>query len=155
MRRLAPFALAALLVAAVPAAGSGDAGQLVGSVGPGFGISLSGPGGSKVGHLDAGTYTLVVHDLSDEHNFHLVGPGVDVSTPIAGSGDSTFTVTLADGKYGFQCDAHPTVMRGSIFVGTATAPAPAAKPVPKPKPKATPKKKAKKKPSGYSAGYRR
>ena len=40
--------------------------------------------GNKVSHLDAGTYTLNLLDHSAFHNFHLGGPGVDVSTSVDG-----------------------------------------------------------------------
>ena len=42
--------------------------------------ALTGPTGSPVRNLDPGTYTLLVHDNSQIHDFHLEGPGVDVST---------------------------------------------------------------------------
>jgi hypothetical protein len=44
-----------------------------------------------------------------------------------GTGDATWTVTLANGVYSYQCDAHASVMHGSFRVG-------AAPPPPKPKP---------------------
>jgi plastocyanin len=126
-------ACAACLVAASPT-GAAD-GQLVGSVGPGFGISLKDPSGSAVTHLAAGTYTLLVHDLSEEHNFHLSGPGVDVTTDVAFTGDQTFTITVTNGIYNFICDVHSTTMHG-LFTGgttppppTTTTPTPAAKPL--------------------------
>jgi len=100
-------------------------GQLVGSVGPGFVISVKDSNGTNVTHLDPGSYTLVVHDLSAEHNFHLAGPGgVNVATEVTDSGDQTFTITLTDGVYNFNCDAHPTLMHGAFAVGTATLPPP-------------------------------
>jgi len=126
-------ACAASLVAASPT-GAAD-GQLVGSVGPGFGISLKDAGGVTVTHLAAGTYTLLVHDLSEEHNFHLSGPGVDVTTDVGFTGDRTFTITVTDGIYNFICDVHSTTMHGRFTGGTTalpsttTTPAPAAKPV--------------------------
>lgn len=97
-------------------------GQLVGSVGPGFVISVKDSNGANVTHLDPGTYTLLVHDLSAEHNFHLAGPGVNVLTDVLDSGDQTFTITLTDGVYNFNCDAHPTLMKGAFAVGSATLP---------------------------------
>ena len=33
----------------------------------------------------------------------------------------TWTVTFIDGVYTFQCDAHPTEMKGAFAVGTATS----------------------------------
>jgi len=127
-----------LLVSALGAAGGARADNpvLTGSVGANdaFTISLAGPTGAPVGNLDPGTYTLLVHDLSELHNFHLVGPGVDVSTPVEQTGDFTFTVTLVDGTYTFMCDPHQTVMKGSFTVGTVTPPPPAPAPAPAPAP---------------------
>ena len=135
MRFFLIAAAAVSLVAAAPTAA--DNPQLVGSVGPGFGISLS-SGGAAVTHLDPGTYTLVVHDLAAEHNFHLTGPGVNVTTDIESMGDKTFTITLADGIYDFICDAHPGLMHGEFAVGSAQLP---ANPPPKPKPTTPPARK--------------
>jgi plastocyanin len=114
----AAFALG--LVAAAPT-GAAD-GQLVGSVGPGFTISVKDASGAEVKHLDPGSYTLLVHDLSDEHNFHLSGPGVDVSTDVTFVGDQTFTITVKDGNYTFVCDAHPSRMLGSFTAGNVPPP---------------------------------
>lgn len=123
--------LAACLVAAAPT--GADSGQLVGSVGPGFGISLKDSSGVAVQHLAAGTYTLLVHDLSEEHNFHLSGPGVDVTTDVAFTGDQTFTITIANGTYNFICDVHSTSMHGT-FTGGTTPPPTTTTPAPAPKP---------------------
>ena len=113
-----------------------DDGQLVGTVGPGFGISLKDSSGAAVTHLAAGTYTLLVHDLSEEHNFHLSGPGIDVTTDVVFTGDKTFTINVTNGTYTFICDVHSTTMHG-LFTGgttttpptTTTTPTPAAKPL--------------------------
>lgn len=122
-------AAAVALVAAAPTAA--DNGQLVGSVGPGYSISLKDSTGAAVTHLDPGTYTLVVHDQADIHDFHLTGPGVDVATDIEGIGDSTFTITLTDGTYSYQCDAHGAQMHGSFTVGAVSGPPPPAPAKPK------------------------
>jgi plastocyanin len=109
------------------AAARADNPQLVASVGANdaFAISLVDASGAAVTHLDAGTYTILVHDLSSLHNFHLTGPGVNQSTDVEGTGDTTWTVTLRDGVYRFVCDAHPTTMKGAFAVGSATLPRPA------------------------------
>lgn len=100
---------------------------LTGEVGieDGFTITLTDANGARVTHVDTGTYTLLVHDHSTFHNFHLSGPGsVDVQTPVDFVGDQTFTVTLVDGQYFFQCDPHSSQMKGNFTVGTFTAPTP-------------------------------
>jgi hypothetical protein len=94
--------------------------QLLGDVGQGdsFSISLKDANGKAVTHLDPGTYTLLLRDHSDIHNFDLNGPGVSVSTDITAVEDKTFTITLTDGRYFFVCDAHAGQMNGSFTVGS-------------------------------------
>jgi hypothetical protein len=92
-------------------------------VGPSFQIALSFDDGSPVTNLPAGTYTVTVQDLSDQHNFHLFGPGVDQKTEIITSGDASWTVTFQDQNgYSFQCDAHSS-LTGTFTVGNLPAPA--------------------------------
>ena len=92
-----------------------DGTQLSGTVGPGFTISLRDASGAAVRQLDPGTYSLTVDDKSEEHNFHLQGPGgVDVSTEVEAIGVKTFSVTLVDGKYTFLCDPHPSADDGHV-----------------------------------------
>jgi hypothetical protein len=96
--------------------GTGEGGSaLEGSVGPGFEISLF-PVGDSPEALTPGSYELTVEDLSSAHNFHLTGPGVDVSTSVAEEGTETFTVELQAGTYEFVCDPHASQMNGSIEV---------------------------------------
>jgi plastocyanin len=114
----APALLAAALLAGPTAA---ENPKLVGTVGPEFTIGLEDASGAAVTHLDPGTYDVVVHDRADIHNFHLVGPGVDVSTDIEFVGDKTFTVTFKDGSYTYVCDPHNTAMMGRFTVGTPPA----------------------------------
>jgi plastocyanin len=97
------------------AASSGGT-TLEGSVGPGFDISLM-QNGQSVTTLKPGTYTLNVDDQASSHNFHLTGPGVDVTTDVSGMGKKTFTITLKDGSYHFQCDPHSSQMNGDFTVG--------------------------------------
>jgi plastocyanin len=92
--------------------GSGGGTTLNGSVGPGFDISLEGTDG-----LTAGSYTLVVNDQSSSHNFHLTGPGVDVSTDVSETGEKSFDIELQAGEYTFVCDPHASQMNGSFTVG--------------------------------------
>lgn len=87
-----------------------------------FTISLQDASGKSVTSLAPGTYDIEAHDLSEEHNFHLFGPGVDQATDIASAQDVVWTVTFTDGTYRFQCDAHSTTMRGRFTAGTVVAP---------------------------------
>jgi len=98
---------------------------LTGTVGAGdsFTISLKDANGVKVSDIDPGDYTITIHDLSSFHNFHLFGPGgVDMATDVDLTGDATWNLTLVDGLYKFQCDAHPLQMKGSFFVGPPPPP---------------------------------
>jgi plastocyanin len=101
--------------------------RLVATVGrnDSFTISLRDTSGNPVAHLDAGTYDIEVHDLSEAHNFRLHGPGVEQATDIGSKEDVVWTLALADGKYRFECSAHASVMNGWFTVGTV-APTPLA-----------------------------
>lgn len=130
MRIRGLLALAACVaVAAAPAAFSAAAGQLAGTVGPGFTISLADGSGASVSRLDPGTYELTVRDLSIDHNFHLQGPGVDRFTQVEDTGTETWAVTLQAGRYTILCDPHASTMFRQLTVGTPqTTPPPAAVP---------------------------
>jgi plastocyanin len=135
MPRLLVFALA-LAAAALLGATEGSAVQsqnvkLVGTVGPGFFITLEDAQGNRVRNLEPGTYDIEVKDLSEEHNFHLTGPGVDRLTPVGAATTESWTVTLTNGTYRYNCDPHASTMRGSFTVG-ATAPPPPPTPAPRP-----------------------
>jgi hypothetical protein len=97
--------------------------KLVGEVGRNnaFTITLRDASGALVTHLDPGTYDIEVRDLSEEHNFHLRGPGVDMATDPASTSDVVWTVTFAEGKYSFICDVHAGQMRGWFTVGNVPA----------------------------------
>ncbi len=101
-------------VIAVPAAGAAT-GQLAGTVGPGFTITLK-QGGKAVTALKAGTYTITVADKSKIHDFHLTGPGVNKKTAVGGLGTTTWTLTLKKGTYTYVCDPHASFMHGSFKV---------------------------------------
>ena len=102
------------LVPAAPA--EPEATRLTATVGPGFTITLK-LGTKKVTRLKPGTYTFVVRDRSDDHNFHLRGPGVNKATGIEFTGTKTFTIKLRKGTYRYVCDPHAGDMRGSVRVG--------------------------------------
>ena len=106
---------------------------MFGTVGPEFSISLVNAQGSDLTKLDPGTYEIQVKDLSDFHNFHLRGPGVNETTGIGATGEATWTVTFTDGTYTFLCDAHPSSMVGRFTVGNppSTSPPPPAASTPR------------------------
>jgi uncharacterized repeat protein (TIGR01451 family) len=104
--------------------------MLVGTVGPDYTITLT-QGGNPVASLDPGSYTILVHDNSPMHDFHLVGPGVDETTDVPFTGDVTWTVNLAaDGSYRFLCDPHEDEMSGTFSVRSAPSPSPTPPPPP-------------------------
>ena len=139
MRVRGPLALTAcaalgLLAGASPA--PAQAVKLVGTVGPGFSITLEFADGSTVTQLDPGTYEITVRDLSEEHNFRLFGPGVEQFTPVETTGTVTWAVTFREARYTMQCDPHPTQMTRTFTVGnppppTTTQKPPATPPTPK------------------------
>jgi plastocyanin len=91
---------------------------LIGTVGPGFVITMNKPGGKKTTNLPvtAGTYAITIHDLSSIHNFHLSGPGLNKLTSVSGTGTTKWTVKLKKGTYHFVCDPHRTIMHGILRV---------------------------------------
>ena len=123
MRVFKATALAALAAAAIFIPGAVASHTMNGSVGPGFTISLAGTAGLVPGE----EHTIVVNDQGNEHDFHLLG--TSVVTDVAGTGTSTFTVSLPAGQYTYVCDPHSTVMRGTFTVGTPPSPVPPPKPV--------------------------
>ena len=111
------LALVALLGAALVIVASASAAvpTLKGTDGPGFTISLK-KGTTKVTKLKAGKYKIVIRDLSNIHNFHLTGPGVNKKTGVGAKGTFTWTVTLKKGTYKYICDPHAAIMKGSFKV---------------------------------------
>jgi hypothetical protein len=115
-------ALAVLPAAAAPAQ---PRETLRAEVGPGFTIFLRRADGTAVTHLDPGEYAIVVEDKGIEHNFHLLGAGVDQFTSVENVETANWTVVFADGQvYRFQCDPHSTTMGGSFTVGNVPPPPP-------------------------------
>jgi hypothetical protein len=108
----------AAAVVLVPVAVPATLPQLIGTVGPGFSINIEHPDGTAVTQIDPGTYEIVVHDESEEHNFHLSGPGVNVFTGVETEGDVTWTVTFVDGRYKVVCDPHSIQMHREFIAGT-------------------------------------
>lgn len=112
---LAALAAAAALAVSAAALASSSAGKLVGTVGPGFTITLK-QGTATVKKLKAGAYTITIADKSNIHDFHLTGPGVNKTTSVPATGSTTWKVTLKKGTYKYVCDPHASIMKGSFTV---------------------------------------
>jgi plastocyanin len=112
MKRVIVVACLAALSAVAAAAAAPAAAVPVykATVGPAFTIKLA------KAPTKAGKAKIVVADLSSEHNFHLTGPGVNVTTTLGGTGTKTFTVTLKKGTYKYVCDPHKSFMKGSFTI---------------------------------------
>lgn len=131
--RLFVITAAALGVLGSPATGLAQT-KLIATVGQNdaFTISLTNAAGATVRDIPAGTYEIEVHDESNQHNFHLTGPGVDMSTTVGEVRTVTWTVTFRDKEtYRFVCDPHSTSMRGSFTVGGGPPQPPPPPPAPK------------------------
>jgi hypothetical protein len=128
--RLIPLLPLVLVLAAVLLPGSArsasKATALTVTVGPGYTIKVADANGQNVSHLDPGDYAITIKNLSplQEHNFHLTGPGGVNMASAFDNKTVTWNVTLVDGVYTYKCDAHPTIMKGSLRVGAAPPPPP-------------------------------
>src|SRR6266576_1241481 len=78
--RLGLATIVAGLVLGGPARAASHANTLTGTVGPGFTITMN----KKT--VQAGTYTVTIHDLASIHDFHLTGAGVNKVTSVPGMG---------------------------------------------------------------------
>jgi plastocyanin len=108
------LACAALLVGVMPT--SAAVPKLVGTVGPGFTITLK-KNGVRVTKLKAGRYTFTIRDRADVHNFALIGPGLTRDlTSVAFVGTKTVTLRLRPGRYTYLCDPHAADMSGTFRV---------------------------------------
>jgi plastocyanin len=126
VRRLVLLSVLPLVLGLAPGA-HGDPPLLIGTVGPGFTIDLTDANGNHVNVLTAGTYTLLVHDLADVHNFVLGSKTTGerlASTEVPFVGDETFTIELTPGRYAYACSPHFQIMNGSFVVVPAAPPPP-------------------------------
>jgi plastocyanin len=109
-------ALAAALVG--PNVAGGATPTLIGTVGPGFTITLKDGSGKVVKALRPGKYMITVRDKASIHDFHLSGSGLNkVITSVGFVGSKTIAVTLRKGTYRYVCDPHSSIMHGSLKVG--------------------------------------
>ena len=90
---------------------------LYANVGNSFAITLKTKAGKPVKSLKAGTYSIVVNDASDVHNFRLKGPGFNKATSVSGKvANQKWTLKATKGTYTFVCDPHASSMKGSFTV---------------------------------------
>jgi plastocyanin len=121
MKRIALVLLAvALAAAAFLVAAQASTPKLVGTVGPGYTISLK-KGAAKVKTLKAGKYTFVVTDKAAIHNFTIErekgGPKIEKTLTGTGfQGKKTVTVTLKTGSWKYYCSNHESQMFGFFKV---------------------------------------
>jgi plastocyanin len=113
--------LLAVVVLALAAAVGGIAStgkggyDLKGEVYVAFKIEMKNQANQPLKTVKAGTYRIKIEDKASIHDFHLIGPGVNKATSLAGVGETTWTVRLKPGKYTYVCDAHAQ-MRGTFRV---------------------------------------
>jgi plastocyanin len=115
-RKIAVISIVALSLALAGTASAAPK-TVVGTVGPGFTITLK-LNGSNVTKLKAGVpYRFVINDRASIHDFHLTGPGVDkVITAVDFTGTKSIVLKLKKGTYTFKCDPHQSFMHGSFMV---------------------------------------
>ena len=111
------FAVALALLVISPAQAATP--KLVGTVGPGYTITLK-SGGKKVTKLKAGKYKLVIADKASIHNFVLEqqsgGKWEKQLTTVPFVGTKTVIVTLKKGKWKYYCAPHESMMFGLFIV---------------------------------------
>jgi plastocyanin len=106
---------AVALLATAPAAPMAPP-RLVGTVGPGFTISLK-HNGKVFRTLKPGRYTFAISDKASIHNFQIEGPGLDRAlTTVSFQGTKTVTLALKRGSYKFYCAPHESSMFGRFKV---------------------------------------
>jgi hypothetical protein len=85
--------------------------------------------------LPEGPYTLLVRDLSSEHNFvpadKPAGLKLTIDSGVEFVGEKTFEIKLELGRYAFACSPHFQTMNGEFTV----IPAPVTTPKPRPTPR--------------------
>jgi hypothetical protein len=114
LRPLLAAALVAAFALPVAASGSPIVPQLTASV-TAKSVTLVGADGKKVRVLQPNTYRIVVRDRTTAQNFHLVGPGLNTKTKIAGKTTATWRVYLQPGSYSYRSDRNAR-LRGTFIV---------------------------------------
>ena len=110
-------AAATLVLAGSALSHSSATPTLVGTVGPGFHITLT-KGGKVVKTLTHGNYKFVIRDKASIHAFSLDGPHgfAHDFTKIPFIGTKTALIKLKAGKYKYYCPNHESLMFGRFKV---------------------------------------
>ena len=109
LRPLLAAALFAVLAVPVSASGSPIVPQLTANV-TATSITLVGADGKRVRVLQPNTYRIVVHDRTTVQNFHLVGPGVNISSdllPCENPAPVNTVMLLPSSTYTYEDSRHP------------------------------------------------
>jgi hypothetical protein len=114
LRPLLAAALLAMLALPVGASGSPIVPQLTANV-TAKSITLVDANGKRVRVLQPNTYRIVVRDRTTAQNFHLVGPGLNSKTKVAGKATTTWRLYLKPGSYSYRSDRN-TRLRGTFIV---------------------------------------
>lgn len=122
----------AVIVAKPASAHTAVLGTLVGTVGsagtPNQSVITLTQNGSTVTNLPtAGTYEFDITDYATTHNFDICagasrctsGTSIDMTDIVGTSSGTVWDITLSDGEYTYQCDAH-TSMTKHFTVGAST-----------------------------------
>ena len=103
-------------------------------MGPDFTIRIDDANGQRVQSVPEGAYTLLVRDLSAEHNFVLAdkpaGLKLQVDSGVEFVGEKTFEIQLDRGAYGYACSPHWQIMNGTLTVFPAPVHHPEAEAAP-------------------------
>jgi hypothetical protein len=78
-------------------------------------ISVKTSSGARARVVAAGSYRISVRDRSKTQNFHLIGPGVNRKTTVAGTARPTWSVRLRAGRYSYRSDKKRR-LRGAFTV---------------------------------------
>ena len=131
MFRTLLIGIVAVAAVSIPAAATGSPNAtLTGASGRASRSRSKNADGTGVRHLDPGSYDIAVTDDSIEHNFHLIGPGVDMATDVEARRPS-LDRDVHRRQLHVPLRRAPTQMKGSFTVGNVPPlpppPPPAAK----------------------------
>ena len=119
MTKLIAVAVGMVLTLVLVASAWASTPKLMGTVGPGYTISLK-KAGKKVTKLKAGRYRFAISDKASIHSFVIEqqtgGKFEKTLTGVSFVGKKTVTVTLKKGKWKFYCKPHESIMFGFFTV---------------------------------------